>query len=328
VTLDNATRRDGIHLALARGMTTKSEATSRQRGGTRRRRRSRRRARAATPHGVRIRLRAAAEHAREAGEAGLDAARVAATFAGERLDAAAGEARERVRDASEGVGRSVAEAGRMAAGVGIRDLRRVVGRGARRSIAAVERAGSRAVVRVIDAGTRVLGAAADLVADLSPRRRANHAGLEQVLVDHLGWANAAAEAYDRAATEVADGTTRVRLVRLRLEAASQAEALGELLAALGRTAPTEERAPVPKRADADGAQGPAAERHALACALTAAVQNAEGWRGLGAVAASAESDRIADALSSAVTSVGDAAEMPLDFLRGALLTRTLDTALI
>ena len=309
-------------------MTTKSEATSRQRGGTRRRRRSRRRARAATAHGVRIRLREAAAHAREAGEAGLDAAREAASVAGETLDAAADEARDRVRDASEDVGRSVAEAGRMAAGVGIGDLRRVVGRGARRSMAAVERAGSRAVVSVIDAGTRVLGAAADFVADLSPRRRANHAGLGQVLGDHLGWANAAAEAYDRAATEIADRPTRVRLVRLRLEAASQAEALGELLAALGRTVPTEERAPVLAPADTDGARGPAAERQVLAYALTAAVQNAEGWRALRAVAAATESDRIADALSCAVTSVGDAAEMPLDFLRGALLTRTLDTALI
>jgi hypothetical protein len=308
--------------------TNKSEATSRQRAGTRRRRRSRRRARAATPHGVRIRLRAAAAHAREAGEASLDAARHAATLAGDTLDAAADEARDRVRDASEEVGRSVVEAGRMAAGIRIGDLRHVVGRGARRSIAAVERAGSRAVVSVIDAGTRVLGRAADLVAELSPRRRANHAGLTQILGDHLGWANAAVDAYDRAATEVADRTARIRLVRLRLEAASQAEALGELLVALGHRVPTAGRAQKLPPGHTDGARGPAAERQILAYALTAAVQNAEGWRALRVVAASTESDRIADALSSAVSSVGDAAEMQLDFLRGALLTRTLDTALI
>jgi hypothetical protein len=293
-----------------------------------------------------VNLRQATGNVLEAGSTVPELAREAASVATERLGEVAGRATERLEEvaeeagdrlgevaseARERVGQGAREARRAALGVGIQlvHLPELVREGARRGVEAVENVGARAVVSVIRAGTRVLKTAAELVDDLSARRRVNRRALEELVVEQLRWAHAGTEAFDRAAAEMDDDETRVRLVRCKLQTIRQAEALTQLLRDIGGSVPAEEKvspAPAPARSER-GARGPAAARGGLAHGLTIAVQLAEGWRALGQIATRAQSERIADAISTKVGSIGKEPQEDVEFLREALLECTMRTVL-
>jgi hypothetical protein len=292
-------------------------------------------------------VRRAGENVLQAGGAGMSAAREVAEAAGERAGRLAGRAtrrvseaadaaRERVTDvaevARERVGEVAVDAGRAAVEVAeqLLHLPDLVREGARRSVELVETAGTRAVVGVIQAGTAVLSRAADYVSELTPRRRVQRQALEQLVIEQITWAHQGTEAYDRTVDEAEDTGMRMRLVRFKLQSVKQAEALTALLSEIGGTLPAEERAAPPPTVPArDGrrGRGAAAARQGLAHALTIAVQGAEGWRALGRVGALAEQDRLAEALVRACEAVGAEPEEAVDFLRQALLEKTVASVL-
>jgi len=291
-------------------------------------------------------VRQAGENVLEAGEAGVSAAREAASAAGERVGRmaskatrrvgeAADAARERVSEVSEAarerVGEAAIEAGRAAVEVGAQllHLPELVREGARRGVELVETAGTRAVVGTIQAGRRVLGKAADYVSELTPRRRVQRQALEQLVIEQITWAHAGAEAYDRTVDETDDVSMRIRLVRFKLQMIKQGEALTELLRAIGGRLPAEEQAPPPTIPGRDGrhGRGPAAARQGLGHALTIAVQSAEGWRALNRIAALAEQDRLGEAILRASEAVGSEQEEHVEFLREALLEKTVESLL-
>jgi hypothetical protein len=261
-----------------------------------------------------------------ASRAGVAAARDAVGEAGERAGAIAGEAAEAADSARERAGDVAIEAGRAAVGIGVQllHLPELVREGARRGREAMETSGARAVVSAIETGTRVLSAAAEYVSELAPRRRVREPGLQALLVEQLRWAHAGTEAYDQAVETTEDVETRTQLVRFKLQTIRQVETLSELLCALGVRIPAEEREPSPPTAEHDGARrGLGAARQAIALAFTIAAQSAEGWRALARVAAWAEPERTAEAIACASEAVGSDPEEQVEFLRQALLDRTL-----
>jgi hypothetical protein len=264
-------------------------------------------------HRARASVRRAGENVREAGEAGVSVARAAAGAAGEHVGLVAGSARERA-------GKVAIDAGRAAVDVGAQllHLPDLVREGARRSVEMAEEAGTRAVVGVIQAGTRMLSAAAGYVSELTPHRRVRREALEEIVVEQITWARAAAEAYDRTVKEIADGGTRTRLVRFKLQAIKQAEALTELLHELGGRVPSGE---APIGLGRDG------RRARLAHALTISTQSAEGWKALAQIAALAEQDDLAEAIACAAEAVADDPDDRVDFLRGAVRDETIQSVL-
>jgi hypothetical protein len=292
-------------------------------------------------------VRQAGENVLQAGEAGMSAAREAAEAAGARVGRVAGKATRRVGEAAEiarervsevadvareRMGEAAIDAGRAAVEVAeqLLHLPELVREGARRSVELVETAGTRAVVGVIQAGTKVLSKAADYVSELSPRRRVQRQALEQLVIEQITWAHAGTEAYDRTVDETEDTGTRMRLVRFKLQTIKQAEALSELLREIGGRLPPEEEAPpppiVPGR-NGHHARGPAAARHGLAHGLTIAVQSAEGWRALNRIGALAEQDRVAEAILRVSEAVGSEPDEQVEFLRQALLEKTVESVL-
>jgi hypothetical protein len=293
-----------------------------------------------------VNLRQATSNVLEAGSTVPELAREAASVAGERLGRVASRAGERFEDAAseagerlgevasearERVGARARDASRAALGVGLQltNLPELVRERAWRGVEAVEHVGARAVVSMIHAGTRVLQTAAELVSEMSPRRRVNRHALEELLVEQLRWAHAGTEAFDRAAAEIDDDDTRVRVVRCKLQTIRQAEILGRLLHDVGGSVPPEEKAsppPAPARSE-HGARGPWAVREALAHALTIAVQLAEGWRALTRVATWVEPEKIAEALERALGSVGEVPQESVEFVHDALLDATVHAVL-
>lgn len=291
-------------------------------------------------------LREASGNVLEAGTVGAELARDAASRASERLANMAEQAGERLGDAAERAGERLSDvagqarervgdtarsARRGAVGIGIQllHLPQTVRQAAQRSVETVENAGTRAVVSVLHAGTRVMKTAAELVGELAPRRRADRRALEDLVAEQLRWAHTGSEAFDRAAADNDDDETRVRLVRGKLQMIRQAEVLTQLLRDIGGSVPAEEKtAPPPAPAVAsNGARGPAAARQGLGYALTAAVQNAEGWRALAQIAAWAAPDGVADAMTRATVAVGEEPREQVEFLREALLQTTCEAVL-
>ena len=277
----------------------------------------------------------AGERVLQAGEASMAAAREVAEAAGERVGQVANRATRRVGEAAEvareRVGEVAIDAGRAAVEVGAQllNLPELVREGARKSVEIVETAGARAVVSMIDAGTKVLGAAADYVSELTPRRRVHREALEQLVLEQLTWAHQGTEAYDSTVDETDDPQMRLQLVRFKLQTIKQAEALTELLHEIGGSLPAEDEEASPSTLpgrDERRTRGLAA-RQGLAHALTIAVQSAEGWRALNRIAAWAEQDRVANAIIRASESVGGEPAEQVDFLRQALLDKTIDLVL-
>jgi hypothetical protein len=278
----------------------------------------------------------AGENVVQAGRASVAAARKAVVEAGERVGRVAGEAadaaRERVGEATdaarERAGDVAIEAGRTAVGIGaqIMQIPDLVREGARLGREVLETSGARAVVTVIETGTKVLSKAAEYVSELAPRRRVRHAALEMLCVEQLRWAHAGTEAYDRTVEETDDVETRMALVRFKLQTIKQAETLTELLREIGGRVPAEEKAPPTPSAPGDDGRaprGPAAARQGIALALTVATQSAEGWRALNRIAAWGEPEKTAQAILRASESVGSEPDTQVEFLRDALLERTL-----
>jgi hypothetical protein len=250
----------------------------------------------------------------EAGQAATTAARHAAS-----------EAVERLPEMAERIPQQVGEQAQDTA-TALLDLPHMVRKGARRGREAVEQVGARAAVSLLHTGTRVLSAAADYLSEVSPRRRLDRAALEDVLREQLDWANTAIEAYDRCATDVEEDELRTRLVRAKLEAVKQSERLTMLMQRLSMTVPTyERRAPAPETTGANG--GAAATRQGLAHALTISVQRAEGWRALARLAPMMRAEDVADAALAASEAVGEGPDQEVEFLRQALLQRTIDYVL-
>jgi hypothetical protein len=357
----DASRQAGTGIAPLGPMANTSEGKKRstqQRSRARHRARSRQRARARRAPGrrvhrefraageelsqVRIDVRRAGTNVREAGErvlqageASMAAAREAAQAAGERVGKVANQATRRVGEAAEvareRVGEVAIDAGRAAVEVGAQllNLPELVREGARRSVEMVETAGARAVVSMIHGGTRVLSAAAGYVSELTPRRRVQRQALEQLVIEQLTWAHEGTEVYDRTVDETEDTQMRLQLVRFKLQMIKQAEALTELLREIGGSLPAEEEEASPPAAPGRSerrARGLAA-RQGLAHALTIAVQSAEGWRALDRIAAWAEQDRVANAIVRASESVGGEPAEQVEFLRQALLHKTVDLVL-
>src|SRR5262249_14414570 len=198
--------------------------------------------------------------------------------------------------------------------------------GARLGREVLETSGARAVVSVIETGTKVLSKAAEYVSELAPRRRVRQAALETLVVEQLRWAHAGTEVYDRTVEETKDVETRMALVRFKLQTIKQAETLTELLREIGGRVPAEEKVPpTPSVPGDDGhaPRGPAVARQGIALALTVATQTAEGWRALNRIAAWAEPEKTAQAILRASESVGSEPDTQVEFLRDALLERTL-----
>jgi hypothetical protein len=262
---------------------------------------------------ARASVRRAGESVREAGEAGVSVAREAAGEAGERVSLAAGSARERASQVAIDAGRAAVDVGAQ-----LLNLPELVREGARRSVEMAEEAGTRAVVGVIQAGTRMLSAAAGYVSELTPHRRVRREALEEIVLEQITWARAAAEAYDRTVKEMSNTATRTRLVRFKLQAIRQAEALTELLHELGGRVPSGE---APTRLGRDG------RRARLAHALTISTQSAEGWKALAQIAALAEQDDLAEAIACTADALADDPDDRVDFLRGAVRDETIQSVL-
>ena len=260
-------------------------------------------------------LRAAGDRVAEAGQASVAAVREVAIATTDRVGERASEIAERAGETAAGIGSQV---------LGLPERVRET---ARRSLEAVESAGARAAVSVIQVGTKALGRAAEYVSELAPRRRVDHRALEALVVEQLAWAHAASEAYDRTVAETENGEMRMQLVRFKLATVKESEVLAELLRAIGGRVPSEERMTPPSPASVRERPGPAAAREGLAHTLTIAVQSAEGWRVLDRVATYAAPDRIAKAIQSAGTAVGDGPTEQVEFLRDALLAKSVEAVL-
>jgi len=263
-------------------------------------------------------VREAGEDVLEAGQAGVAAARHVVGTASEQLEEAAEAARKR------------AGAVTVQLRSRLRFVPALLREGVRRGVEALEATGVRALVSVIQAGTNALGATAGYVREIVPRRRVQRQALEQLVVEQLAWAHVATEAYERAVGDTEDRELRMQLVRFKLETIQHAETLIELLREIGGRVPSEERALPPPRVPGqpgNGARGAAAARQGLAHALTVAVQSAEGWRALYRIAIWAEADRIAEAILRAAEAVGSQPAEQVEFLRRALLEKTVEAVL-
>jgi hypothetical protein len=263
------------------------------------------------------------------GEAGAAAAALAREAAGQAVEAAtdvAGQAVQAAGEAVERLPRQVGEQAESATGT-LLSLPGLVRKGAQRGREAVEQAAAGAAVSILQTGTRVLGAAAEYLTEVSPRRRTDRKALEEVLREQLGWATTAIEAYDRCVADIDEDMLRTRLVRAKLEAVKEAERLTELLQRLGTHVPAAEQQAPPDATAAARGGGPAAARQGLAHALTVAVQRAEGWRALARIAPMMRAEDMADATMTLTEAVANRPDEEVELLRETLLERTVDYVL-
>jgi hypothetical protein len=325
-------RKQGARAQRARAKTRRSRARAR-RPTARTRQRDARREVQINVEQAGENLRRIGVNARQAvgnvGEAGQAAAGIAREAAGQAVQAASEVAGQAVQAAGEAVERLPRQVGEQAesATSSLLGLPGLVRKGAQRGREAVEQAAAGAAVSLLQTGTRVLGAAAEYLTEVSPRRRTDRKALEDVLREQLGWANTAIEAYDRCVPDIDEDELRTRLVRAKLEAVKESERLTELLQRLGARVPfAEQQAPPDATATGDGG-GPAAARQGLAYALTVAVQRAEGWRALARIAPMMRAEDMADATMALAETVADRPDEEVEFLRQTLLQRTLDYVL-
>jgi hypothetical protein len=174
---------------------------------------------------------------------------------------------------------------------------------------------------VLDAGGRALNAAAGYVGELAPRHPVEPGMLERLVLEQLAWTKCGETAYEQAIEAVHADRLRMQLVHAKLRNVREQEVLSQLVRDIGARPPGEMPTTRPVSVGGDGHASPE-PRHSLASALSIAVQSAEGWRAMAAVAGRAHPDHIAQALWRACEAVGNEPREQVEVLAGAILEQT------